>query len=89
VLGYHFFKKQAVFAWGLCIIRPICETDDAFVIFVCFVSLILIFIVLYGLVIRIPGYISRGSGFDSRTALPGFLRSSGYGTDSTEPREYN
>jgi hypothetical protein len=35
---------------------------------------------LCGLVVRVPGYRSRG---------PDFLRSSGSGTGSTQPREYN
>jgi hypothetical protein len=35
---------------------------------------------LCGLVVRVPGYRSRG---------PGFLRSSGSGTGSTQPRECN
>jgi hypothetical protein len=43
---------------------------------------------LCGLVVRVPGYRSRGPGFDSR-GLPDFLRSSGYGTGSTQPREDN
>jgi hypothetical protein len=37
---------------------------------------------LCGLVVRVPGYRSRGPG-----ALPDFLRSSGSGTGSTQPRE--
>jgi hypothetical protein len=40
---------------------------------------------LCGLV-RVPGYRSRGPGFDSRRD---FVRSSGSGTGSTWPREYN
>jgi hypothetical protein len=40
-----------------------------------------------GLVVRVSGYISRGPGLDP--ALPNFLRSSGSGTGSTQPREYN
>jgi hypothetical protein len=43
---------------------------------------------LCGLVIRIPGYRSRGPAFDSR-ALPDFLSSSGSETGSTQPREDN
>jgi hypothetical protein len=35
---------------------------------------------LCGLVVRVPGY---------RSALPDFLRSSGSGTGSTQPRDYN
>jgi hypothetical protein len=35
---------------------------------------------LCGLVVRVPGYRSRG---------PGFLRNSGSGTGSTQPHEYN
>jgi hypothetical protein len=42
---------------------------------------------LCSLVIRIPGCRSRGPG--RFTALPDFLRSSGSGTGSTQPREYN
>jgi hypothetical protein len=37
--------------------------------------------------VRVPGYRSRGPG--SIPALPDFLGSSGSGTGSTEPREYN
>jgi hypothetical protein len=43
---------------------------------------------LYGLVVRVPGYKSRVPG-----SMPGtirfFLRSSGSGTGSTQPREDN
>jgi hypothetical protein len=39
-----------------------------------------------GLVVTVTGYRSIGPGFDS---LPDFLRSSGSGTGSTQPREYN
>jgi hypothetical protein len=42
---------------------------------------------LCGLVFRVPGCISRGPG-----SIPGatrFFRSSGFGTGSTQPREYN
>jgi hypothetical protein len=42
---------------------------------------------LCGLVVRVPGYRSRGPG--SIPALPDFLRSSGSGTGFTQPREYN
>jgi hypothetical protein len=42
---------------------------------------------LCGLVDRVSGYRSRGLG--SIPALPDFLRSSGSGTGSTQPREYN
>jgi hypothetical protein len=42
---------------------------------------------LCGLVVRVPGYRSGGPGFDSR-ALQG-KKSSGSGTGSTQPREYN
>jgi hypothetical protein len=42
---------------------------------------------LCGLMVRVPGYRSRGPG--SIPALPDFLRSSGSGTGSTQPREYN
>jgi hypothetical protein len=38
---------------------------------------------LCGLVVRVPGYRSRGP------ALPDFLRSSGSGTEFTQPREDN
>jgi hypothetical protein len=41
---------------------------------------------LCGLVVRVPGYRSRGPRFDSR-ALP--KKISGSGTGSTQPREYN
>jgi hypothetical protein len=37
---------------------------------------------LCGVVVRVPGYRSRGP-------VPDFLRSSGSGTGSTQPREYN
>jgi hypothetical protein len=37
---------------------------------------------LCDLLVRVPGYRSRGPGFDS-PALPDFLRSSGSGTGST------
>jgi hypothetical protein len=40
---------------------------------------------LCGLVVRVPGYRSRGPG--SIPTLPDFLRSSGSGTGSTQPRE--
>jgi hypothetical protein len=43
---------------------------------------------LCGLVVRVPGYRSRGPGFNS-PVLPDFLRSSGSGTGSTQPREDN
>jgi hypothetical protein len=39
-----------------------------------------------GLVVRVPGYRSRGPGFDSRAPKK---KSSGSGTGSTQPREYN
>jgi hypothetical protein len=42
---------------------------------------------LCGLVVRVPGYRTRGPG-----PIPGatnFLRSSGSGTGSTQPRGYN
>jgi hypothetical protein len=42
---------------------------------------------LSGLVVRVPGHISRGPG--RFLPLPDFLRSSGSGTASTRPREYN
>jgi hypothetical protein len=42
---------------------------------------------LCGLVTRDPGYRSRGPV--RFPALPDFLRSSGSGTGSTQPREYN
>jgi hypothetical protein len=47
----------------------------------------LLFNRLCGLVVRVPGYRSRGPGL-----TPGairFLRSSGSRTGSTQPREYN
>jgi hypothetical protein len=43
---------------------------------------------LCGLVVRVPGYKSRGPGVVF-PALPNFMRSSGYGTGSTQPHEYN
>jgi hypothetical protein len=42
---------------------------------------------LCGLVVRVPGYRSRD--LVRFTALPDFLRSSGPGTGSSQPREYN
>jgi hypothetical protein len=42
---------------------------------------------LCGLVVRAPGYRSRI--LIRFPALPDFLRSSGSGTGSTQPREYN
>jgi hypothetical protein len=42
---------------------------------------------LCGLVVRIPGYRSRGPG--SITGTPRFVRSGGSGTGSTQPLEYN
>jgi hypothetical protein len=41
---------------------------------------------LCGLVVRVPGYKSRGPRFDSRALQK---KSSGSGTGSTQPREYN
>jgi hypothetical protein len=41
------------------------------------------------LVVRVPGYRSRGPGFDSRALQDFFLRSSGSGKGSTWPCEYN
>jgi hypothetical protein len=41
---------------------------------------------LCGLVVRLPGCITRGPGFDS-LPLPDFLSSSGSGTGSTQHRE--
>jgi hypothetical protein len=43
---------------------------------------------LCGLVVGVPGYRSRGPGFDCRHYKI-FERSSGSGTGSTQPREYN
>jgi hypothetical protein len=40
-----------------------------------------------GLVVRVPGYRSRGLG--SIPSLPDFLRSSGSETGSIQPHEYN
>jgi hypothetical protein len=37
-----------------------------------------------GLIVRLPGYRSRGPGFDS---LPDFLENSGSGMGSTQPHE--
>jgi hypothetical protein len=42
-----------------------------------------------GLVVRVPGYRSRGPGLIHGAALPDFLRSSGFGTEYTPPPEYN
>jgi hypothetical protein len=42
---------------------------------------------LCGLVVRVPGYRSGGPGFDSRALQE--IKSSGSGTGSTQPREYN
>jgi hypothetical protein len=45
---------------------------------------------LCGLVVIVPGYRSRGPGsIPGATELPDFLRSSGSGTGSTQPRGYN
>jgi hypothetical protein len=41
---------------------------------------------LCGLVVRVPGYRSGGPSFDSRVLQE---KSSGSGTGSTQPREYN
>jgi hypothetical protein len=41
---------------------------------------------LCGLVVRVLDYRSRGPGFDSRALQK---KSSGSGTESTQPREYN
>jgi hypothetical protein len=43
---------------------------------------------LCGLLVRVSGYRSRGPG-SLFPALPDFLRSSGFGTEFTQPREYN
>jgi hypothetical protein len=50
-----------------------------------FLNFLIISSCLYGLVVRVPGYRSRGPGSIARD----FLRSSGSGTGSTQPREYN
>jgi hypothetical protein len=42
---------------------------------------------LRGLMVTVPGYRSRGPV--RFPTLPNFLRSSGSGTGSTQPREYN
>jgi hypothetical protein len=42
---------------------------------------------LCGLLVKVPGYTSRGLG--SIPVLPHFLRSSVSGTGSTQPRQYN
>jgi hypothetical protein len=39
------------------------------------------------IIIIVPGYRSRGPGFDSRTTI--FSEKYGSGTESTQPREYN
>jgi hypothetical protein len=44
---------------------------------------------LCGLVVRVPGYRSRGPGFDSQRYQIDILRSCGSGTLSTQPRECN
>jgi hypothetical protein len=48
------------------------------------IILVIIYNRLCGLVVRVLGYRCRGPGFDSRA-----LQSSGSGTGSTQPREYN
>jgi hypothetical protein len=42
---------------------------------------------LCGIVVRVPGYRSRGLG--SIPGVPHFLKSSGSGTGYTQPSEYN
>jgi hypothetical protein len=75
-----------------------CVYMDLYVLFIilhyiidhcCFIIIIIIIIIiidrLCGLVVRVLDYRCRGPGFDSRA----LQKSSGSGTGSTQPREYN
>jgi hypothetical protein len=58
------------------------------VLLLCFIFVLFRFFCdrLCGLVARVPGYRYGGPGFDSRALQK---KSSGSGTGSTQPREYN
>jgi hypothetical protein len=53
----------------------------------CHIAIIIFFDRLCGLVVRVPGYRCGGPWFDSRALQE--KESSGSGTESTQPREYN
>jgi hypothetical protein len=61
----------------------------SFTLFFIFICLYFFTDHLYDLVVRVPGYRLDSEAQVRFPALPDFLRSSGSGTGSTQPREYN